>query len=340
MVSLRAVVRFASQVRLTDSGVRQRQGGVAVVDHRSEVEHGDVGACCTDQIEVMVNEQDRDTGFGQCLEPVAQHSGLAGVEAGTRLIEKEHSGPADQSSGKGQKLPLPMGQAVNHRRCLAEQTDLTQGFGDGPPASSTGYSRRLFDGDHHVLRNTEAVEDVRFLKGTNHASPCPLVGQEAANVSSVEGYASFRRPVVPGKDVNQRGFPGAVRADQPSEAFAHRYGAVGKRGDAAESQRHVVRFKDVLHEVPLAAVTGEGIPFGPGSGSDGFFRAGIECPATPAGFRAAVTITPMPATIGWYAPKVTNLSTRTIASPDDANRSPARYAPEIRETPAMYTIAR
>jgi len=90
--------------------------------------------------------------------------------------------------------------------------------------------------DHDVFECGQVGEEPDVLESAADTSRRDPVGLERGELSSVEEKAAAVSRVEPGKKIEQRGFPGAVRTDQPEDLAArNRKADVDERLDAAET---------------------------------------------------------------------------------------------------------
>ena len=93
--------------------------------------------------------------------------------------------------------------------------------------------------DHDVLEHGEAREQGQVLKRPRNTETGDLVSIDIEEVGAIEQHLTRSRFVDPRHDVEHRGLPGAVGADQPADlVFIDRERQVVERDDTTEPHGH------------------------------------------------------------------------------------------------------
>src|SRR5204863_9458546 len=107
----------------------------------------------------------------------------------------------------------------------------------------------------------EAPESLGVLEGARAATPRDRVGRQPQQILAEQPHAAGRGPLEPRDDVEDGGFPGAIRADhREAPPLRDPHGHAPQRGEPAEADREVL---DAEHRYsPLSqSVTGLNRPF-------------------------------------------------------------------------------
>src|SRR5207302_1489550 len=110
------------------------------------------------------------------------------------------------------------------------------------------FTRADVAADHDIFESGQIGEEPDVLESTADAPRSDPVGLEPGEISSVEKKAAAVGGVESGEQVEQRGFPGAVRADEPEDLPArNREADVDERLDTAEALADVFGLEQHAH---------------------------------------------------------------------------------------------
>ena len=98
--------------------------------------------------------------------------------------------------------------------------------------------------DKNVLKHGEPAERFHYLKGAADSRECDLVQLLAGDVATLKQHAALSRLVEPGYQVEDRGFPRAIRAyDADSFTLTHGEAERIHRSDSAKAFCQVFDFQ-------------------------------------------------------------------------------------------------
>ena len=180
------------------------------------VEHVDPVADVEDERDVVVDEQDAGA--------VLLHGANRGGEArDLRLGEPRgrlvHEHEARLGGERASDAEPPLVTVRDRRRGLArirgqvEEREKLVGAPRGLPLRGADAER----GDLDVLPHRQPAEGVAVLERPRETVAAAPVRRPARDVAVLEQHAPLRRPVEAAENVDERGLPGAVRADQPDD---------------------------------------------------------------------------------------------------------------------------
>ena len=170
---------------------------------------------------------------------------VRGREGGEDLVEDQQLRPACQPPRELEAAEAPLGQLGARHEPLVEQTR--------PGEEILGRSllvlpgRASFlpfpcvdrEGDAHRLADGEGGVRVGDLEGPRDAEPVPGVERKPGDLLPVEPDRARVGEKKPRENVDERGLPRPVRAEQP-----HRFPRGDRQGDPGEDLRGAERFRD------------------------------------------------------------------------------------------------
>jgi hypothetical protein len=149
--------------------------------------------------------------------------GLAPAHTGGGLVEQDDVGPADDGDADLEGALLGVGQhagrhvaagleveLLHHR--LRPRPDIGRGLDQMPEGVPipAGPQRAAAE----ILEHGEAREDVRHLKRPAQAAAVDLVGPQVGDILALEPDASGAHRVLAGDEIEERGLPCPVGADE------------------------------------------------------------------------------------------------------------------------------
>lgn len=178
----------------------------------------------------MVDQQHSDAQFGQAAQAAPEVRSLGGVQAGSRLVEHQQRGAADQRSGHTHQLAHPLAEVPGRRRGDALDTHhperpLDVVHSRGPPArhehvGGEGEPPLTLAGDAQVVGDAEVIEQLDRLKGPGQPATGPAGHREVDHLGPVEPDPPGVRADEPGDRIDERRLPGAVGSDQADHRAA------------------------------------------------------------------------------------------------------------------------
>ena len=215
----------------------------------------------------MLDQQDGDAPLLDGLDEQHEIRRFLIVHAPGRLVEDEEARFRGQRPRDLQQALVAVGKVPRKVGVLVVQPDegkLAHGAFHGLPflaalrggAEEGGEQPRphtAVASRQHVLKDAHVLEQPDVLERPGDAQFHDLVGGPAGNVLPIEDDLAGVGAVIAGDDVERRGLPGPVGADQPDDAgFVHAEGDAVHRHQPAESLQEVAQDEQAHNASSLA----------------------------------------------------------------------------------------
>src|SRR6478752_4020286 len=246
-------IRAASRPRLLTSGAPARSGAgcsvvVAVVsslmgcsevcrddplvgahllvrslrEHLPRLEHGDAVGERSDDVHVVVDEDDGPA-FGELLDEGDGAVDVLDAHARGRLVEEQQLGVECHGDRELERALLAVGQRRGGCPGPVGEADLLEQLhgavlerghaGDRAPPL-LAHAGRAGEGQLEVLAQGHRLEEARDLEGARDAERCDLLRGLAGDVLTVEEHGAGRRGQEAGEQVEERGLARTVWSDE------------------------------------------------------------------------------------------------------------------------------
>src|SRR5260370_6687213 len=190
-------------------------------------EHQHVGPLCVPQglARVLLDDEDRDVGGADLLDPLPDQALELRREAGARFVEDEHGRVDHESSCQREHGALAAAErlGLTTRRCGQVGKQLEQFVDPLPYAVLPAVATHV-----QVLANRELREDIRHLRHVGDAFANELIGRQTRHVYPSHPHDAFARADEPGDRFNECRFAGAVGSDDRSDGALLRGDADGR----------------------------------------------------------------------------------------------------------------
>src|SRR2546423_3470659 len=178
-------------------------------DDRALVHHEHAPSDLRGEAEVLLDEQDRESGRAQPLKDIADLLDELRREPLRGLVEEKHGGVSDKRACDREHLLLPAGQLVaSHRATAGEDREELHHLGLVPAIRD----RPRGDGD--VLADAQIAEDAPALRNERDARARDPVWRRAGEVGPAHRDAPASGSDETGDRRDRRGLPRAVAADE------------------------------------------------------------------------------------------------------------------------------
>src|SRR6476469_8889196 len=189
-----------------------------VCGHPSAVEGGDPVGDLEDGAQFVGDQHDAEAAVGETTDEVEDLAGLRHTEGGGRLVEQDDLGVPQDRLGDRHGLALAARQAGD---ALAHRLHRAHGEG-GEGLAGAGLHRDLVEPEaggllateEHVLDDVEVVAQREVLVDDLDAQGGDVARAVDLDVLALEAVVAAVAAVDAGDDLDQRGLPGAVVADQ------------------------------------------------------------------------------------------------------------------------------
>ena len=136
-------------------------GRGAARDHAAAVDDDEVVGELVGLLEVLRGEQHGDTVGGEAADDVPHARCGARVEAGGRLVEEQHRGPADEAGGEVEPAPHAAGVGLDRAaRPASASPNCSSSSRRGPARRRPGHAEQAGD-EHEVLVPVSVLVDAR-----------------------------------------------------------------------------------------------------------------------------------------------------------------------------------
>ena len=191
------------------------RGRIAVGDDGAVVEDADVVADVHDEAHVVLHQQHGDAPAGQVDEDAPELDRLLLVEPRAGLVHQQHRRARGQGPAQLDEAGQTGGQQVGGLVGDVRQPDMGQDHvrfdaRAGAGGTSTSRLRRHL----HVLPSRQGPEELEALEGAGDAESGPVMRRQAGDVLTAEAHPPVRGGLQAGDDVEERGLPGPVGADE------------------------------------------------------------------------------------------------------------------------------
>ena len=328
-ISLR-LLPFA-QIGLDDRRVGLDVVGGPLGDDAAEVQHADALADPHDQIHVVLDEHDGNLeGVPDFADVVHQLRRLRRVHPRRRLVEQQKAGSGGQGPDNLQPALGPIGQGarlvVRHVLHVEDGQELQGPLVGLPlPAPVGGQAQHarqgavlhpLVEAHLHVVLHRQVAEEADVLEGAGHAHVADLGGALPRRVPAVDHHGAPGGLVDPGEQVEHRGLPRAVGADEARDLrAADGHVEVVHRREAPEVDPQVAALQNrALVNIPLGDDVGAGNrhQLGLGIAAVGLL-AHLTAPSFLRFFRRSFPLRKL-CTDGLLVPSITRISTTAYTS--------------------------
>ncbi len=218
--------RAGAEIGLDHRGIALHLGRCALGDLAAELDHVDVVADVEHEAHVVVDEEDRHPGVDDPSQPPTEFERLLGVEAGRGLVHAHEL--RLRGEGPGGRHELALALADLGREAVGEVGDVEdiEGEVDRRPGRAGGSAARSRAGSSTTTAVRRRPRRFSRTSGRRTAPTTATCGRARAGrvdgptssemSSTVEVDAPAGRHES-GDAVDERGLPGAVRADEPDE---------------------------------------------------------------------------------------------------------------------------
>ncbi len=167
----------------------------------------------------VLDDDDRDAGRSDSLDQGEDLFHLLGAKSGKRFVEQQQLRLPCKRASKFQEAQLLAGQARCNQPRVIRETHEIDGLGCEKLGFLLGPARGIGTGND-VVEHRHPRERTYDLEGAADAEMADSVRPHADDVPVLEGDLSFIRGKKSVQQIEQRGFAGAVRSDNPDQLAA------------------------------------------------------------------------------------------------------------------------
>ena len=184
-------------------------------------------------LHVVLDGDDGETAPLELQNQIDEARNGALVDAAGHLVHQDEARLHGKPAGKLEPLALTRGELAREVVALLEKIDEGQRF-ESVVARDFHVGGAGQRADDDVLGHREVREGFELLERAGHAQAGDAVGPQAGDVAPVEEDTAGVERLKPGDQIEQRGFAGAVGADDADDlALVHVERDVGIGGEAA-----------------------------------------------------------------------------------------------------------